>query len=387
LGSNDVMTGPRAAYQTLIETEQLTPDAAQDQIVTRLDALHDALQATQRKPLFGKRKSVRGLYLWGGVGRGKSMLMDLFFETVPLPKKRRIHFHAFMQEVHGFLAYWRGLSPSERRRSQWRVRGAGDDPIAPAAAKIAASARLLCFDEFQVTQIADAMILGRLFDALFARGVTMVATSNRPPHDLYKDGINRALFLPFIERLTDACDTVELVSETDYRLQRLTEAALWHSPPGPETRSEMDALWAQLTLGSETTPSQLTVYGREVYIPCQSAGCARFGFDDLCAIPLGAADYLAIAAQFHTVLIDDIPALTPDKRNEAARFVTLIDALYEARTKLVASAAAEPDDLYPKGDGAFEFERTASRLHEMRSTEYIGAEHIALAPQEERTQT
>ena len=371
------MTSPRAAYNDLVDAGQLTRDVAQEAIVERFEALHLALQ--RRGGWFRRKPAPRGLYIWGGVGRGKSMLMDLFFETVTLEKKRRIHFHAFMQEAHAFLAYWRKLSASERRRSQWRVKGAGDDPIAPAAAKIAASAQLLCFDEFQVTQIADAMILSRLFENLFARGVTVVATSNRPPHDLYKDGINRELFLPFIDLLQDKCDVVELVSERDYRLQRLTEAPLWHVPLGSASTGEMDRIWKKLTLGAQPTSCELDVGGRILVVPRQAAGCARFSFADLCETPLGPADYLAVAAQFHTVLLDDIPTLAREKRNEAARFVTLIDALYEARTKLVASAAAEPDALYPEGDGSFEFQRTASRLHEMRSNDYIGAEHAAAA--------
>jgi len=370
------MTTPAQAYEALVASGELQPDQAQQAIVDRLNTLHVSLH---KKPsFFRKPKPPRGIYLWGGVGRGKSMLMDLFFETVALANKRRIHFHAFMQETHGFLAYWRGLSPSERRKSQWRVPGAGDDPIAPAAEKIAAGAKLLCFDEFQVTQIADAMILSRLFDGLFARGVTVVATSNRPPKDLYLHGINRELFLPFIDQLTAYCDVVEIQSDTDYRLQRLTEAPLWHSPLGAACTAEMDRIWTRLTPGMEPTSCELDVGGRLVKIPRQAAGCARFSFDDLCARPLGPADYLAIAAQFHTVLIDNIPELTPDKRNEAARFVTLIDALYEAKTNLVASAAAEPDDLYPSGDGSFEFQRTASRLHEMRSDAYLGSEHAAI---------
>lgn len=372
------MTGPVSAYDALVASGQLQEDPAQYEMVSRLEALQQALKTRKRSGFFSKPEPIKGLYMWGGVGRGKSMLMDLFFETTPIAKKRRVHFHAFMQETHGFLAYWRGLSQTERRRSQWRVKGAGDDPIAPAAAKIAANASLLCFDEFQVTQITDAMILSRLFEGLFARGVTMVTTSNRPPEDLYKDGINRELFLPFIRLLKSRCDTAELVSVHDYRLQRLTEAPLWHSPLNASAHSEMDRIWTRLTPGAPTTSCALNVMGRKVDIPRQAVGCARFTFQELCARPLGAADYLAIASQFHTVLIDDIPTLSPDKRNEAARFVTLIDALYEARTKLVASAAAEPDALYPEGDGAFEFERTASRLHEMRSMDYIGAEHAMI---------
>ncbi|MEM7663285.1 MAG: cell division protein ZapE [Pseudomonadota bacterium] len=369
------MAEPLEAYEALVASADIQQDDAQRAIMVRLD---DISKEFSRKPGFFRRpKPPRGLYVWGGVGRGKSMLMDLFFETVPITEKRRIHFHAFMQETHSFLAYWRGLSPIERKKSQWRVPGAGDDPIAPAAAKIAASAKLLCFDEFQVTQIADAMILSRLFEGLFQRGVTVVATSNRPPNDLYLHGINRELFLPFIDMLQANCDVVEILSDRDYRLARLTEAPLWHSPLGSGARNEMDRIWARMTPGADTVSCELDVGGRVLKVPRQAAGCARFSFDDLCVQPLGPADYLAIAAQFHTVLIDGIPELTPEKKNEAARFVTLIDALYEAKTNLVASAAAEPDDLYPSGDGSFEFQRTASRLHEMRSRDYLSAEHAA----------
>ncbi|MEL6323540.1 MAG: cell division protein ZapE [Pseudomonadota bacterium] len=374
------MSGPRSRYEALIADGSLAPDPAQAALVEALQSLNDKLTTPARWGLFRRTpEPIRGLYVWGGVGRGKSMLMDLFFEAVSLPEKRRVHFHVFMRETHAFLAYWRGLTQSERRRSQWRVKGAGDDPIQPAAAKIAAHARLLCFDEFQVTQIADAMILGRLFEALVDRGVTVVATSYRPPDDLYKDGLNRSLFLPFIERLKDACDVIHLVSGKDYRLERLSEAPLWQSPLGTEADAAMERMWQSLTLGAAPSAEELDVDGRILRVPCAAAGCARFSFDDLCAQPLGAGDYLAIAEAFHTILVENIPKLRPENRNEAARFVTLIDTLYEARTKLVASAAAEPESLYPEGDGAFEFERTASRLHEMRSADYISAERAVAA--------
>jgi cell division protein ZapE len=266
------------------------------------------------------------------------------------------------------------MSDADRRRSPWRVKDAGDDPIAPVAKQVASEAHLLCFDEFQVTQIADAMILGRLFDAVFAHGVAVVATSNRTPDDLYRDGINRALFLPFIERLKARCDVVELVSARDYRLDRLVEAPVWYAPLGAGSSVALDLAWTRLTLGAEAQQCVLTIKGRKLDVSREAAGVARFTFEELCARPLGSLDYLAIAATFHTVILENIPLLTPDRRNEAARFVSLIDALYEARTKLVASAAAEPDRLYPDGDGAFEFQRTASRLFEMRSAAYMAEE-------------
>ncbi|MDX1293975.1 MAG: cell division protein ZapE, partial [Hyphomonas sp.] len=274
---------------------------------------------------------------------------------------------------------WRKLPEDARKRSEWRVKGAGDDPIAPVAKQIASEASLLCFDEFQVTQIADAMVLARLFEALFELGVTVVATSNRHPDDLYKDGINRPLFLPFIEHLKAHCQILELASERDYRLDRLIEAPVWYAPLDPESEVALDRAWDRLTLGAEPQHCVLTVKGRKLEVQREAAGVARFTFEDLCARPLGSRDYLAIAANFNTVILSGIPTLGPENRNEAARFVALIDALYEARIKLVASAAAEPENLYPEGDGSFEFERTASRLHEMRSTDYLAEDRVELA--------
>ena len=371
----------RARYDARVASGALTGDAAQAAAASRLDDLAAALAHPQKKSLFGKPPPpVRGLYLWGGVGRGKSMLMDLFFAGAGVASKRRVHFHEFMAEVHERLDVWRRLSDTERRRSPFHVRGAGDDPIAPVARQVASEARLLCFDEFQVNQIADAMILGRLFEALFGEGVTVVATSNRHPDDLYKDGINRALFLPFIERLKERCDVFELAAARDYRLDRLVEAPVWYAPLGAGSAAALDLAWDRLTLGAEPQRCVLTVKGRKLDIAREAAGVARLTFEELCARPLGSLDYLAVAATFHTVILESIPLLTPDRRNEAARFVALIDALYEARTKLVASAAAEPDRLYPDGDGAFEFQRTASRLFEMRSASYMAEERRNLAP-------
>lgn len=369
------MGSVRSRYDERVASGELTGDAAQAEAACRLDALALALSRQPKRSLFGKApEAVRGIYLWGGVGRGKSMLMDLFFAEAKISPKRRVHFHEFMAEVHERLDVWRKMSDADRRRSPWRVKDAGDDPIAPVAKQIASEAHLLCFDEFQVTQIADAMILGRLFDAVFAHGVAVVATSNRTPDDLYKDGINRALFLPFIERLKARCDVVELVSARDYRLDRLVEAPVWYAPLGAGSSVALDLAWTRLTLGAEPQQCVLTVKGRKLDVSREAAGVARFTFEELCARPLGSLDYLAIAATFHTVILESIPLLTPDRRNEAARFVSLIDALYEARTKLVASAAAEPDRLYPDGDGAFEFQRTASRLFEMRSAAYMAEE-------------
>jgi len=302
------------------------------------------------------------------------MLMDLFHELAPVASKR-VHFHEFMGRVHDEMNAWREMDEGERRRAAHRVKGAGSDPIPPVAKLIASEAKLLCFDEFQVTQIADAMILGRLFEHLFEDRVTVVATSNRHPDDLYKDGLNRQLFLPFIEMIKAQCEVFELSSERDYRLERLTEAPVWHVLTGADGEARLDEAFDRLTLGAHPNQCFLHVKGRKILVPKEAAGVARFTFSELCEKPLGARDYLAIAANFHTVLLGGVPTLSPDKRNEAARFVALIDALYEARVKLVATAAAEPDDLYPSGDGSFEFQRTASRLHEMRSEEYLALEH------------
>jgi cell division protein ZapE len=363
-------------YARRLAAGQVAPDAAQAAAVDRLDALATQLAGSGGIFPLARREAPRGIYLWGAVGRGKSMLMDLFLESAPVREKRRVHFHAFMLEIHAFIHAWRQMSPADRRRHPAFVREAGDDPIAPAARSIAGAARVLCFDEFQVTQIADAMILGRLFDQLFERRVVVVATSNRPPRDLYRDGINRQLFLPFIDRLERELDVVELKAERDYRLDRLVAAPVYYTPLGPEADAAMDAAFRRLTAGLDPAPASLDVQGRSLAIPAQAGGVARFPFEDLCARPLGAADYLALARTYHTVLVDRAPRLTADRRNEAARFVTLIDALYDTRTKLVMSAAAEPDQLYPAGDGAFEFERTASRLQEMRSADYLAAERV-----------
>ena len=365
-------------YEARIESGQLTPDPVQATAAAALNDLEHRLANRKTGGWFSKAETVTGLYMWGGVGRGKSMLMDLFFESAPVEARRRVHFHEFMAEVHDRLDAWRKLSQDNRKRSEWRVKGAGDDPIAPVAKQIASEASLLCFDEFQVTQIADAMVLARLFEALFDMAVTVVATSNRHPNDLYKDGINRPLFLPFIEHLKAHCEILELASERDYRLDRLIEAPVWYSPLGPESEAALDRAWDRLTLGAEPQHCVLTVKGRKLEVQREAAGVARFTFEELCARPLGSRDYLAIAANFNTVILSGIPTLGPENRNEAARFVALIDALYEAKIKLVASAAAEPESLYPEGDGSFEFERTASRLHEMRSTDYLSEARVEL---------
>ena len=365
----------KARYERKVAAGALSHDAAQSRAADKLDALAWALNARGGVFSFLQRKEAPGgLYLWGGVGRGKSMLMDLFFDAADVTAKRRVHFHDFMLETQDFLSAWRKLDDAERRRHPDRVRGAGDDPIPPAAERVAGSARLLCFDEFQVTDIADAMILGRLFEQLFARGVTVVATSNRHPDDLYRNGLNRQLFLPFIALLKSRLEVFELVADRDYRLERLEAQPVYYAPLGPHAEASMNKAWAAVTVGAEPHPGHLTVKGRELAVRRQAAGCARFDFAELCDRPLGPEDYLKIARAFHTVFLDAVPILTPDRQDVARRFVTLIDALYEAKTKLVMSAEAEPDQLYNRGEGAFEFQRTASRLYEMRSHAYLAAE-------------
>jgi cell division protein ZapE len=366
-------------YRDRVEAGLLSDDPIQAEAAARLDDLALRLANPPKSGWLSKPEPVTGLYLWGGVGRGKSMLMDLFFEDAAPKAKRRVHFHEFMAEIQDLLDIWRKMPESERRRSPWRVKSAGDDPIPPVAKQVAAGAQLLCFDEFQVTQIADAMILARLFEQLFARGITMVATSNREPDDLYKDGINRPLFLPFIKHLKERCDIFHLASDRDYRLDRLIAAPIWYAPLGPEAEASLDEVWARLTSGAQAQHVTLTVKGRKLEVSCEAAGVARFTFQELCARPLYSRDYLTIAANFHTIILSGIPLLGPENRNEAARFVALIDALYEAKIKLVASAATEPEALYPEGDGAFEFERTSSRLHEMRSTDYLAEERVQIS--------
>ncbi|MCR5873620.1 cell division protein ZapE [Phenylobacterium sp. J426] len=303
------------------------------------------------------------------MGRGKSMLMDLFFETAPVEKKRRTHFHVFMGEIHRLIDAWRKGDAAARKARFGQVKG--DDPIPPAADVVADAATLLCFDEFQVTDIADAMILGRLFEALFERGVTLVATSNREPDQLYKDGINRQLFLPFIDLLKSRVDVVSVAGPHDYRLDRLRAAGTWFSPIDPDNERQFDKLWAEMLGPEEETGETLEVLGRRIEFPHASGGLLRASFASLCSVALGPNDYLALAERFHTVFLDGVPKLTANRREEARRFVILIDALYEARTRTIVLAEAEPTKLYPEGDGAFEFERTASRLQEMRSADWL----------------
>ncbi|PTV94193.1 cell division protein ZapE [Rhodobacter aestuarii] len=347
-------------YDARVATGLLKADAAQRALLPRFDDIIEALETPVKKPglfgLFAKPpEAVRGLYLWGGVGRGKSMLMDLFHEAVSVPK-RRVHFHAFMQEVQAKIE-------AARRAKE-------EDALLPAAKEIAASVRLLCFDEMQITDIADAMIVGRLFEELFKRGVTIVTTSNRPPEDLYKNGLNRQLFVPFIAILRAQLDVVEIASETDYRQHRLTGAQVYFSPASKSAHAAMDALWDELTGHDAATKLELEVKGRKVVVPHFHNGVGRASFWELCGAMLGPGDYLAIAAAVKVLMIDDIPQLSASNFNEAKRFVTLIDTLYEAKVRLICSAAEVPERLYNEGTGSFEFERTASRLREMQSADW-----------------
>ena len=366
-----------AAYQQKLARGDIAPDAAQALAIEALSRLEGELNALAEPgfslPFLQKKKEPpRGVYLWGPVGRGKSMLMDLFFDSAPVTRKQRAHFHAFMGRTHALIDIWRRGDPAARREAFTGVRGA-DDPIQAVAEKIAGETRLLCFDEFHVTDIADAMILGRLFEGLFAKGVVVVATSNRAPDDLYRDGLNRQLFLPFIDLIKEKLQVVRVAGPKDFRLDRLRGARVFFSPVTPQTEAAFDALWRALLDGAEETGATVEVLGRKLRLPHVAGGHLRSTFVSLCGQALGPQDYLALATRFHTVFLEDVPTLTPDRRNEAARFVTLIDALYEAKAKLVVLAEAEPEALYPSGDGAFEFERTVSRLQEMRSEDWIEA--------------
>jgi cell division protein ZapE len=309
-------------------------------------------------------QSPHGLYLVGQVGRGKSMLMDMFFAAAQVARKKRIHFHRFMQDVHTRIHAWKGASPE------------GTDPIPPLADSIAAEAALLCFDEFQVNDIADAMILGRLFQALFQRGVVVVATSNVRPDDLFKGQPGRDAFLPFIDLINQHLDVVPMDAGRDYRRERLRGMRTWHVPADAMATLALDEAFGLLTEGAHVAPRTLTVTGRKLVVPRAAAGVARFDFATLCNTALGPGDYLAIASAFHTVVLDGIPRLSPENYDAARRFIVLIDALYDQHVKLVASADAMPDRLYRRGEGAAMFERTASRLDEMQSEDWIALPHL-----------
>ena len=370
------MTGMLARYEALIAAGELKTDPEQRAAAGRLQRLQDELVAAHEPGalarLFGReQKRVRGLYLWGGVGRGKSMLMDLFVETLAIRRKRRVHFHAFMLEVDRLLR-------DERKKE-------AGDPIAPVAARIAEDVRCLAFDEMVVKNTADAMIMSRLFTALICEeNVTVVTTSNRPPGDLYKDGLNRALFMPFIHLIERELDVLPLNGPLDYRLHRLAGIGTWHTPLGPEATEQVREVFFRLTDyppedAAHVPSADLDLGGgRTLHVPKSLKGVGVFSFKRLCGEPRGAADYLAIAHAYHTVIVVGIPVMGPENRDQAARFVTLIDSLYENNVKLFATAAAEPEALYQTGDGSFEFERTVSRLKEMQSAEYMAQGHGAV---------
>ena len=365
---------PLACYQTLVKAGEWQPDTAQAHAIEHFEALYAQLKGLQisgRRPfwsrLFRRRspETSAGIYLWGDVGRGKSMLMDLFYDNIRDIPKRRVHFHAFMRDVHARLHAWRQLKSN-------------DDLLPRVVGELSEGCRLLCLDELQVHDVTDAMILSRLFTQLFDRGVVVVFTSNRPPQRLYQGGIQRQQFMQFIDLVKARMDIVELKSPTDYRLAQLKSAKRTYiTPSGPQADEALYAIYTGLPHHPPSEPVTIQTQGRTLVVEKTACGVAWFTFAELCERPLGAADYLEIAREFHTVLVQDIPVLGAEKRNEAKRLVTLIDALYEHKVKVICTAAAEPEALYPHGHGRFEFQRTVSRLIEMQSTTYLSQPHIA----------
>jgi cell division protein ZapE len=381
--------GPLFTYRERLKSGDIRPDPAQELAVEKLQSLSKAIRGYQpvtgqggwlarfglgakpAKPSLGwvpgdavGMEPKQGLYIFGEVGRGKSMLMDLFFENTAVAGKRRVHFHEFMRDIHAAIHAWRQAGAK------------GDDPIPVLVRDLAANAWLLCLDELQITDIGDAMIVGRLFQGLLDEGVVVVITSNRPPKDLYKDGLQRDRFTPFIQLIEKRLDLLELDSERDYRLGRKRGLQVYHAPLGAESEAKLDAAFARLTAGAVPRPDELTVNERKVPVPVAAVGVARFGFEELCGSALGPSDYLALATMYHTLVLSGIPTLSPDNKDKARRFVTLVDALYEHKVTLICSAAAPPETLYPSGIGAFEFQRTVSRLMEMQAEDYITRQHL-----------
>jgi cell division protein ZapE len=371
--------GPLPLYRARLAAGQLATDPSQAMAAERLQDLWTKLRGYNPSPQPGgflsrllrlkpadwsNEARPNGLYLVGDVGRGKSMLMDLFYETADVPRRKRMHFHAFMQDAHRRIHRWRAAQPD------------GADPIPPLSDAIAAEAALLCFDELQINDIADAMLLGRLFEALFARGVVVVTTSNTLPDDLFAGKPGRDAFHPFIEILKRHLDLLVLDGDQDWRRFHLRSERVWMVPADRRADAQMDAAFRRLTTDGEARPDRILVAGRVLEVPVAAGQVARFDFNALCARPLGAADYLAIATHYTALFIDAVPVLSPANFDEARRFITLVDALYEHRVKLIASAAAPPDQLYQEGEGARAFERTASRLQEMQTAEYLALPHL-----------
>ena len=373
-------------YHEMIAKGELKKDPRQAEIVNKLQHLFMLLSSRKQNDknnffsfLFSKKEDVKptkGLYIYGDVGRGKSMLMDLFYDIAP-GKKRRVHFHAFMLEIHKEMHEWRYMSAEDRIK---KFGTDDDDPIPPLADSLYQESPLLCFDEFQVTDVTDAMILGRLFENMIEKGVILVLTSNRVPNDLYKDGLNRGLFIPTIDMIKEKMDVVELNGPTDYRLERMKGMEVYHYPLGDKATKELSKAFWRLTDHevddrSEVGPEELAVQGRILRVPIASRGVAVVSFKKMCAAALGSADYLALAWKYHTIIMVGIPELGPENRNEAKRFVTFIDALYENNVKFLCCAAVAPEKLYAEGHGHFEFQRTVSRLMEMQSKEYLAKGH------------
>ncbi|MDF2372642.1 MAG: cell division protein ZapE [Rhizobiaceae bacterium] len=369
-------------YKALVTSGTIQQDAAQLELAHALDNV--LLQVRERRLtskssalgwLFAsKQKSpalIKGLYIYGSVGRGKTMLMDLFYEQIVAQRKKRVHFHDFMADVHERI--------NAQRQAFKRGETTQTDPIAPVAEQLIKEAWVLCFDEFSVTDITDAMILSRLFEALFVRGCVLVATSNVKPDDLYRDGLNRSLFEPFIELLKTRVDVFNLDARTDYRMEKIQQLPVYMTPLNSETKVALAQSWRELTAGQITRSHQITVKGRQIVVPMEAGGIARFSFDELCARPLAASDYHILAHRYHTIFVENVPVMAEDRRNEAKRFINLIDMLYDAGTRLIMSAAAAPENLYVshRGSEGFEFARTASRLFEMQSADYLSASRVS----------